>query len=396
MQKTNVLVVDGSVVFRAHLRKVINRQDDLKTVGIAPDAPTARKMIATLQPDVIALDLELPKMCGLAFLEEIMRDHPTPVLVIASPTMQTPEIRRRALELGAFDFIAKPRMDVRTHLREHDAEIFARLREAARSGVPHPAPVAPPAFAASPTSPVVAPRAPVAPPPPAPATPPVAAAPPPSPPRPSLAAAGNRLLVFGASAGGTGALKEVLVQLPPDCPGIVIAQHMPEHFTQTFATRLDDLCLIKVKEAEHGDLIQPGHAYLAPGDAHLLIARSGSGYVCELSQAEPVNRHRPSVDVLFRSAARAAGRHAIGVIFTGMGKDGAAGMREMHDAGAYTIAQDEASCKVFGMPREAIAQGGVDRILPLQDIARHLLDYLEKPARPAPARSGRDSESPMQ
>jgi two-component system chemotaxis response regulator CheB len=222
--------------------------------------------------------------------------------------------------------------------------------------------------------------------------------PPAAPARRSLAAASNRILVFGASAGGTGALKEVLVQLPPDCPGIVIAQHMPEHFTHTFATRLDDLCQIKVKEAEHGDIILPGHAYLAPGDAHLLIARSGAHYVCELSQGEAVNRHRPSVDVLFRSAAQVAGRHAIGVIFTGMGKDGAAGLNEMHKAGAHTVAQDEASCMVFGMPREAIAQGGVDQIVALHDIAKYLLDYLEKNSgsRSPATRPYYDSESPMQ
>ena len=388
MHKTKVLVIDGSVVFRAHLRKVINRLDDMKIAGIAPDAQVAREMIATLKPEVITLDLELPKMCGLAFLEEIMREHRIPVVVIASPSMQTPEIKLRALELGAFDFIPKPRIDVRTHLREHDAEIFSRLRLAVKTGVPRiPANFSAPPPAASP--PAASP----------PAVPPVAPVQPPAAPaRRSLAAASNRILVFGASAGGTGALKEVLVQLPPDCPGIVIAQHMPEHFTQTFATRLDDLCQIKVKEAAHGDIILPGHAYLAPGDAHLLVARSGAHYVCELSQGEPVNRHRPSVDVLFHSAARVAGKHAIGVIFTGMGKDGAAGLNEMHKAGAHTVAQDEASCMVFGMPREAIAQGGVDQIVALQDIAKYLLDYLQKHsgARPPAARPYYDSESPMQ
>jgi two-component system chemotaxis response regulator CheB len=186
----------------------------------------------------------------------------------------------------------------------------------------------------------------------------------------------EKILVFGSSTGGTEALKEVLTQLPADCPGIVIAQHMPEGFTKSFATRLDNLCQISVKEAEHGERILPGHAYLAPGHSHLLIKRSDVNYVCELSQADPVNRHRPSVDVLFRSAANNAGKNAIGVILTGMGKDGAVGMKEMKDAGAYNFAQDEASCVVFGMPKEAIAQGGVDEVLPLNQIARHILEHL--------------------
>jgi len=182
--------------------------------------------------------------------------------------------------------------------------------------------------------------------------------------------------VIGASTGGTEAIKEVLVHLPPDCPGIVMAQHMPEGFTKSFAARLDSLCQISIKEAEHGERILPGHAYLAPGHSHLLVKRSGANYVCELSQAEPVNRHRPSVDVLFRSAANTAGKNVIGVILTGMGKDGAAGMKEMKDAGAHNFAQDEASCVVFGMPKEAIAQGGVDEIVPLPQMAKRLLEYL--------------------
>ena len=181
---------------------------------------------------------------------------------------------------------------------------------------------------------------------------------------------------MGASTGGTEALKEVLIQLPPDCPGIVITQHMPEGFTKSFSDRLNTLCKIGVKEAEQGDRVLPGHAYVAPGHSHLLLARSGANYVCELSKADPVNRHSPSVDVLFRSAANTAGKNAIGIILTGMGKDGAAGMKIMHEAGAHTFAQDEASCVVFGMPKEAIAQGGVDEIVPLNDMARRVLDHL--------------------
>jgi two-component system chemotaxis response regulator CheB len=187
----------------------------------------------------------------------------------------------------------------------------------------------------------------------------------------------EKLLVFGSSTGGTEALKDVLTHLPSDCPGIVMAQHMPKDFTKSFAARLDSLCKISVKEAEHGERILPGHAYLAPGHSHLLVKRSGANYVCELSQAEPVNRHRPSVDVLFRSAANNVGKNAIGVILTGMGKDGAAGMKEMKDAGAYNFAQDEASCVVFGMSKEAIAQGGVNEIVPLPQMAKRILEYLD-------------------
>jgi two-component system chemotaxis response regulator CheB len=186
----------------------------------------------------------------------------------------------------------------------------------------------------------------------------------------------SRILVLGASTGGTEAIKEVLLDMPPTCPPIVIAQHMPENFTHSFATRLDNLCAIRVKEAEHGEPILSGHAYLAPGHSHLMVRRNGSGYQCELAKTDPVNRHRPSVDVLFRSAARHAGRHAIGVILTGMGKDGAAGMREMREAGAYNFAQNEQSCVVFGMPREAVALGAVDEVVPLPQIAKRILEYL--------------------
>lgn len=189
----------------------------------------------------------------------------------------------------------------------------------------------------------------------------------------------EKILVIGASTGGTEALKDVLSQLPAHCPGIVITQHMPEGFTKSFASRLNGLCNVHVKEAEQGDKVLPGHAYLAPGHSHLLLKRNGSGYICELSSAEPVNRHRPSVDVLFKSAAKNAGNNAIGIILTGMGKDGALGMKEMHDAGAHTFAQDEKSCVVFGMPKEAISQGGVDEIVSLKEIASRVMSYLGKP-----------------
>lgn len=330
------------------LKEIINSQKDMEVVGLAPDPLIAREIIRNESPDVITLDVEMPKMDGLDFLERLMRLKPTPVVMISSLTERGSETTMRALELGAVDFLAKPKIDIQAGLQQYTEEICEKIRVAAKAriGLARTKPAS--------GQPSVA--------------------------LPSL---GNRItstekiLVFGSSTGGTEALKDVLIHLPADCPGIIMAQHMPEGFTTSFAARLDSLCKISVKEAAHGDRILPGHAYLAPGHSHLLVKRSGANYVCELSQSEPVNRHRPSVDVLFRSAATNAGKNAIGVILTGMGKDGAAGMKEMHDAGAHTFAQDEASCVVFGMPKEAIAQGGVDEIVPLQQMAKKIMDHLE-------------------
>ncbi len=349
MPKIKVVVVDDSALIRSVLKEIINQQKDMEVVGAAPDPLVAREMIRTFNPDVITLDVEMPKMDGLDFLERLMRLRPTPVLMISTLTEKGSEITLRALELGAVDFIAKPKLDIHQGMKEYAEEITGKIRVAAKAHVQKLRPATP---ADKPTA--------------TPATP------------LRNKVSTEKILVFGASTGGTEALKEVLTQMPPDCPGIVIAQHMPEGFTKSFAARLDSLCNISVKEAEHGDRILPGHAYLAPGHSHLLVARSGANYVCELSQDEPVNRHRPSVEVLYRSAARYAGKNAIGIILTGMGKDGALGMKEMHEAGAHTIAQDEASCVVFGMPREAIAQGGVDEVLPLNRIAQRVLECLDQ------------------
>lgn len=346
MNKIKVVVVDDSALIRSLLKEIINQQKDMEVVGAAPDPLVAREMIRSLDPDVITLDVEMPKMDGLDFLEKLMRLRPTPVLMISTLTEKGSEVTLRALELGAVDFISKPKMDVQNSMKEYAEEITGKIRIAAKAHVQKTAVT--PSKSADAVLPTIR----------------------------NKVTSTEKILVFGASTGGTEALKEVLMHLPPDCPGIVIAQHMPEGFTKSFAARLDSLCKIRVKEAEHGDRILPGHAYLAPGHSHLLLSRSGANYICELSQAEPVNRHRPSVDVLYRSAANSAGKNAIGIILTGMGKDGAAGMKEMHDAGAHTFAQDEASCVVFGMPKEAIAQGGVDEILPLKDMAKAILNHL--------------------
>lgn len=349
MGKIKVVVVDDSALIRSLLKAIINRQNDMEVVGAAPDPLIAREMIRSLNPDMITLDVEMPKMDGLEFLEKLMRLRPMPVLMISTLTEKGSDVTLRALELGAIDFISKPKTDIAGGMQDYAEEITAKIRMVAKARVHS---LGHSAVVHGKNMDVV------------------------------LSAIRNRvtstekILVLGASTGGTEALKEVLIHMPPDCPGIVIAQHMPEGFTKSFATRLNSLCKISVKEAEHGDRILPGHAYLAPGHSHLLVARSGANYLCELSQADPVNRHRPSVDVLYRSAANVLGKNAVGVILTGMGKDGAAGMKEMHEAGAHTFAQDEASCVVFGMPKEAIAQGGVDDIVPLKDMAEQILAYL--------------------
>ena len=349
MEKIKVVVVDDSALIRSLLKAIINRQTDMEVVGAAPDPLIAREMIRSLNPDMITLDVEMPKMDGLEFLEKLMRLRPTPVLMISTLTEKGSDVTLRALELGAIDFISKPKTDIAGGMQDYAEEITAKIRMVAKARVHQ---LVHSSRAANKSADAVLPAI------------------------RNRVTSTEKLLVLGASTGGTEALKEVLIQMPPDCPGIVIAQHMPEGFTKSFAARLDSLCKISVKEAEHGDRILPGHAYLAPGHSHLLVARSGANYLCELSQADPVNRHRPSVDVLYRSAANIAGKNAIGVIFTGMGKDGAAGMKEMHEAGAHTFAQDEASCVVFGMPKEAIAQGGVDEIVPLKDMAKKILTHL--------------------
>jgi two-component system chemotaxis response regulator CheB len=346
-RKIRVVIVDDSALIRRLLTEIINAEKDMEAIGAAPDPLAAREMIRALNPDVLTLDVEMPKMDGLDFLEKLMRLRPMPVVMVSTLTERGSDITMRALELGAVDFVSKPKLDIANTMLEYAREITdkiraaagARLRAGSRTAAPERAAGGLPALS-------------------------------------NRIASTEKLIIIGASTGGTEAIREVLAELPPDAPGILITQHMPEGFTKSFADRLDKICRIAVKEAADGERVLPGHAYIAPGHSHLLLKRSGANYVTELSQAPPVNRHRPSVDVLFRSAAQCAGRNAIGVILTGMGKDGAQGMLEMHNAGAYTFAQDEASCVVFGMPREAIAVGGVDEVLPLGDIARKMLTRL--------------------
>lgn len=347
MKKITVVVVDDSALIRRLLTEIINGEPDMQALGAAPDPLVAREMIRSLNPDVLTLDVEMPKMDGLDFLERLMRLRPMPVVMVSSLTERGSDITLRALELGAIDYVAKPKIDIAHGMHDYAAEIAEKIRTAAAARPRPPAAVAPAPHAER-ALPALANRS----------------------------VSTEKLIIVGASTGGTEAIKEFLMDMPPDCPGILITQHMPETFTKSFAARLDSLCRIAVKEAEHAERVLPGHAYIAPGHSHLLLKRSGANYMTQLSEAAPVNRHRPSVDVLFRSAAEYAGRNAVGVIFTGMGKDGAMGMLAMKQAGAYNFAQDEASCVVFGMPKEAIAAGATDEVLPLRDMAQGVMRRL--------------------
>ncbi|MHB1353913.1 MAG: protein-glutamate methylesterase/protein-glutamine glutaminase [Thiobacillus sp.] len=344
--KIKVLIVDDSALIRGVMREIINSQPDMEVVGVAPDPIAARDLIKQTNPDVLTLDVEMPKMDGLEFLEKLMRLRPMPVVMVSSLTERGSEITMRALEIGAVDFVTKPKMSIQSGMLEYTDLIADKIRVAARARIK---PRTPPAQGGQSGATLASLRNPLT--------------------------SSEKLIIIGASTGGTEAIKDFLVQLPPDSPGILITQHMPEGFTRSFANRLDKLCKISVQEAEGGERVLPGHAYLAPGHSHLLLVRSGANYVTRLDQGPPVNRHRPSVDVLFHSAAVAAGKNAVGVILTGMGKDGAAGMLEMKKAGGYNLAQDEASCVVFGMPKEAIAIGATHEVAPLHELPRRVLEF---------------------
>jgi len=337
--KIKVLCVDDSALIRDLLSEIINSQPDMEVVAVAPNPLVARDLIKVHNPHVLTLDVEMPQMDGLDFLERLMRLRPMPVLMVSSLTQAGSEITLRALELGALDFIAKPQMGIRQGLLDYSELIAEKIRAAARSRPRQALPSSAPRPAAL-KAPLIS---------------------------------SEKLVIIGASTGGTEAIRAVLEPLPANSPAILITQHMPGGFTKSFAERLDRLCNISVKEAEDGERILPGHAYIAPGTAHLKLARSGANYVARLDDGAPVNRHRPSVDVLFNSAAQCAGRNAIGVLLTGMGKDGARGLLEMREAGAFTFAQDEASCVVFGMPREGIALGGACEVVSLDHMAERIL-----------------------
>ncbi len=351
MHKTQVLVVDDSALVRSLLAEIINRQPDMTCIGAAADPLVAREMIRATNPDVLTLDVEMPRMDGLDFLEKLMRLRPMPVVMVSTMTERGAEVTLRALELGAVDFVAKPKIGVADGLRQLADDIAEKIRVAVRTNVRRRG------AAASPAAPAAGPRV------------------------GSIGRLSTEKIVFiGASTGGTEATKEVLIGLPADAPAVMITQHMPPGFTRSYAQRLDGLCRIRVKEAEDGERVIPGHAYIAPGGTQMSVARSGANYVVRISDDPPVNRHKPSVEVLFRSAARVVGRNAFGVMLTGMGADGARAMREMREAGSYNLVQDEASCVVFGMPREAIAAGAADEVLALAQIAPRLIERLRSTA----------------
>lgn len=339
----DVLVLDDSALMRSLLREIVDSQPDMRVVGAAADPYAAREMIKQLNPHVLTLDVELPKMNGLDFLEKLMRLRPMAVVMISSLTAAGSESTLRALELGAIDFVAKPALGVKDGVLALEAEIVEKIRIAAAARVTRLAPAVRAGEPLSPRSPLES---------------------------------TEKIVVVGASTGGTKALAQLVSALPADAPAMLIAQHMPEVFTNSFAQRLDAMSALAVKEAAEGERILPGHAYIAPGGMHLRVAKRGSNYVTAIGDDAPVNRHRPSVDALFLSAAASIGKNAIGVIMTGMGSDGAAGIRALHDAGAATIAQSEASCVVFGMPKSAIATGGVDVVVDLDAIAGEIYAQL--------------------
>ena len=340
MSRTKVLIVDDSALVRQILTELLSQDPTIDVVGVASDPYAAWDKIQRLEPDVLTLDVEMPRMDGLTFLEKLMRRRPMPVLMVSSLTERGADTTLRALELGAIDFVTKPKIDVASGTVELGEEIIAKVKAAAHARVRRA-----PVVIAEGKIPILPPS------------------------RESLIRSTHMVIAIGASTGGTEALRELLSALPADSPGIVVVQHMPEQFTRSFAARLDGLCQVRVKEAMDGERIIPGHVLIAPGNFHMEVQRSGASYLVRIRTGDPVNRHRPSVDVLFDSCASVLGRNAVGIILTGMGDDGARGLLAMRAAGARTIAQDEATCVVFGMPKEAIARGAAEQVLPLDQIA---------------------------
>ncbi len=336
-KKIRVLVVDDSAIVRKIFSEELSRYPDIEVVGTAPDPFVARDKIMRLKPQVVTLDIEMPRMDGLTFLRKLMRYHPLPVIIVSSLTKEGGKLALEAIESGAVDVVSKPGSSYTVgDMRE---QLVAKIRAAALARIPRPE-----ANSAAPPEPMTA-----------------------------LACTTHKVIAIGASTGGTEALKGVLTKMPPNSPGTLVVQHMPANFTTAFANRLDGLCQTRVKEAADGDAVIPGTVLIAPGNFHMLLRRSGARYYVEVKDGPRVHHQRPAVDVLFKSTAKFAGANAVGVILTGMGADGAEGLLEMKRAGAATIAQDEKTCVVFGMPKEAIRLGGVDKVAPLEQISQEIL-----------------------
>lgn len=357
-----VLIVDDSALVRQVLTEILDKAPGLTVVGSASDPYVAREKIKKLNPDVITLDVEMPRMDGITFLGNLMRLRPIPVVMISSLTEQGADITLQALELGAVDFVSKPRLDVKQGLEEYARDIIEKVSVAAGARVNAISSARTARVKASShlsekhSADAVLPK---------------------GAPRKHFRTT-DRIIGIGSSTGGTEAIKEVLMRLPPDMPGIVISQHIPEAFSGPFAQRVNGACLLTVQEAVDGQQVLPGHAYIAPGNRHLVVKRDGARYICKLNDGPPVNRHKPSVDVMFRSLAQNAGSNAIGVILTGMGDDGAEGLGEMRDAGAASMVQDEKTSVVWGMPGEAAKRGFAQEVLPLNKIAERLVALAEE------------------
>ena len=360
-RRIKVLIVDDSALVRSLLTDILRADPGIEVVGVASDAHIAREKIKALNPDVLTLDVEMPKMDGITFLKNLMRLRPMPVVMVSSLTERGADVTLDALALGAVDYLSKPKIDLAATLKDYGDELIDKIRAASKASVRALDPRRAAAIAtniatkAAHSTDAVLPKA----------------------PPPKQLRTTDRIIAIGASTGGTEAIKEVLMRLPPDTPGVVIAQHIPKAFSGPFAKRMNDCCQVTVYEAQDGQQVLAGHAYIAPGDKHLMVVRDGARYVCRLDDGVPVNRHKPSVDVLFRSVAQNAGRNAIGAILTGMGKDGARGLKEMLDAGSRTIAQDEATSVVWGMPGEAVSLGAAQYVLALETVAGKILSLAD-------------------
>ena len=344
MQIINVLVVDDSAVVRQVLTGVLSKDRSINVLAAVADPIFAMQRMRMHWPDVIVLDMEMPRMDGITFLKKIMAERPTPVVICSTLTTRGAETTMQALAAGAFTIVTKPKIGIKDFLLDSSSDLIEAVKAAARANAKNLLPTfpLPSAIALSEAE------------------------------NTALSETTDRVVAIGTSTGGTQALEQVLSGLPRVCPGIVVVQHMPEKFTAAFAARLDQICQIEVKEAKEGDRVISGRALIAPGGRHMLLKRSGAQYHVEVRDGPLVNRHRPSVDALFRTVAKCAGKNALGIIMTGMGDDGARGLLEMHQEGARTVAQDEASCVVFGMPKEAIKLGGVDKVVALSLIAREI------------------------
>ncbi|GAN34749.1 MAG: chemotaxis response regulator protein-glutamate methylesterase [Candidatus Brocadia sp. AMX2] len=351
VKKIKVLIVDDSAVVRKILSTGLSKDHGIEVVGTAADPFIARDKIINLKPDVITLDVEMPRMDGISFLQRLMTYYPLPVIMVSSLTQTGCETTLKALEVGALDFVAKPSLDVSHTLNEIVTELAEKIKESANVKVKKKE------YFKSTGKNTITRHTETS---------------------HALINSTHKIIAIGASTGGTEALKEVLMQMPPNAPGILIVQHMPQLFTKSFADRLNSLCSIEIREAKDGDSVIPGLALIAPGNYHMELRRNGARYYITTNQEPPVRRHRPSVEVLFESVAKYAGSNAVGVIMTGMGDDGASGLLKMKESGAKTLAQDEESCVVFGMPKEAIKLGAVDTVVPLNKITPSILSLLTK------------------